>query len=235
MAATPNKRLTDDVHSPYRLIPLLGNLDAPLLAIEGAIAMAAPGKLHKLKSILVASKRKLQEAIVKTALQRDAARGMTTDTARALFLYTADSFVFGDLNSALREGVPANWLGLIRLLSKAAAALPKAPGTRVVYRGVRLNLVEDYPDEYAKGKYVVWSAFTSTTFDLEVLNHKNFLGTEGGRTLFQITTRGGVDISEYSAIRLEREVRFFFSFSFRRSKSCTRSTAQNEYSSIHCA
>ena len=71
----------------------------------------------------------------------------------------------------------------------------------MVNRGVKLDLVEQFPEDYVD----VWRAVTSTTSKLQVLSNPMFLGLSGGRTIFQILTRYAVDVSQFSAIPGENE------------------------------
>ena len=211
MAANPAdySRCTDHAHSPQSLSPIYGVFDMPAVPVEAAVADAFPPLMHLFDALLYTSKQKLKQASVKLALARDEARGMTPDTARALNIYTADSPLYKELNGSLRVEDRTKLrpcFGLLQLLLTALDALPKAPGPRVVNRGVPLDLVSMYPDEYVVGEDVVWWGFSSTTARADVLKDPTFLGTEGARTLFQINTRGGVDVSEYSAIARENEV-----------------------------
>ena len=207
--AADNKRFTDHAHSPQGLSPIFGVFDAPPMPVEAAVAAAAPALLPILDALLYTSKQNLKQAGVKAALARDAARGMTPDHARALYLYTADSPLYQELNGTLREQDRTKLrpcFGYLRLLLDALDALPKAPGPRVLNRGVPLGLVAMYPDEHVVGEGMVWWGFSSTTSRADVLKDPTFLGTDGARTLFQITTRGGACVTEYSAIPKESEV-----------------------------
>ena len=61
-----------------------------------------------------------------------------------------------------------------------------------VYRGVRADLTS----EYSIGTKVTWHSFTSTTRTMGVL--EDFLGKEGDRTIFLISTNSGYDIKNFS-------------------------------------
>eukprot|EP01046_Picozoa_sp_COSAG06_P001656 COSAG06_NODE_56_length_27627_cov_106.527136_9_plen_268_part_00 len=73
-----------------------------------------------------------------------------------------------------------------------------------VYRGVKADLSKDY----AKGREVTWHGFASTTKSMEVLEHDQFCGKEGARTIFSIALTQGQarDITRYSMIEAEDEV-----------------------------
>jgi hypothetical protein len=81
-------------------------------------------------------------------------------------------------------------------------ALTKLPSTthRILYRGVKMDLGEDFP----KGKTVTWWAFSSCSSSLEVL--EQFLGHNGQRTIFNIECDSGKDIHQHSFYQSENEV-----------------------------
>merc|ERR1711976_1012756 len=105
------------------------------------------------------------------------------------------------LNSRLRDRDRKKlkpFFPYLQLLLSARAKLPKFAG--VVWRGVKdVDLRKHYP----KGKVLYWWAFSSTTKELSTLTNPMFLGTEGVRTVFNIHTRAGVDITRYSVFQGE--------------------------------
>ena len=110
-----------------------------------------------------------------------------------------------ELNKALRSAdrptLKAVFFPYFRLLLAAVAVIRTAQGSKshTVNRGVKRDLVTEYPDEYAKGETLVWWSFTSTTADIGVLANPMFLGKHGPRTIFQIHTSYSVDVSKFSA------------------------------------
>ena len=128
--------------------------------------------------------------------------GMNDDRAMAIYLYTVESPLYSKLNDALRGEerslLKEHLFPYLRILLEALACFPRSPIPRTVNRGVKLDLVSMYPDEYAKDSTIVWFALSSCTQTIAVL--KNFLGTTGPRTILQITTRNAIDISGLSAI-----------------------------------
>ena len=73
-------------------------------------------------------------------------------------------------------------------------------------RGVKLDLVAQYPDDYAPDETIVWWQFTSTTSQIAVLSNPQFLGSTGDRTIFQVHTSFGVDVRDFSAMSGEHEL-----------------------------
>lgn len=71
----------------------------------------------------------------------------------------------------------------------------------MVNRGVKRDLVAEYPTEYVVDETLLWWPFTSTTADICVLQNPMFLGMSGPRTIFQILTTTSVDISDFSAFK----------------------------------
>ena len=85
------------------------------------------------------------------------------------------------------------------------------PHTRTVYRGVK----EDLHGAYPKGTTFVWWGFSSCTVTMDVLSHEDFLGTTEARTIFNIESDSGRDISQHSMIPTEDEVLLLAARQFR--------------------
>ena len=96
---------------------------------------------------------------------------------------------------------PALLVGALALLKKTQVS-----EKQMVNRGVPLDLVGQHPDDYAVEETIVWWQFTSTTSNISVLSTPQFLGTSGDRTIFQIMTSLGVDVTDYSAVKGESEL-----------------------------
>ncbi|CAF4087112.1 unnamed protein product [Rotaria sordida] len=112
---------------------------------------------------------------------------LSSDKSASIMLYTLEwtsqesSFYF-ILNKTLRsqdrkELLP--WFLYLRLFIFALSKLPSMKH-RIIYRGIKMNL----SDEYQKDKIFVWWAFSSSTSSMEVL--ERFLGQNGSRTIFNI-------------------------------------------------
>ena len=128
---------------------------------------------------------------------------LTRDMAAAIYLYTMDCNFYKQLNKLLREEdrtALKPFFPYLRLLLLALRRLPKEQ--RTVYRGVKLNLKEDY----ASTDHVVWWSLTSTTNNMAVLSEPQFLGETGKRTIFAIEVKSARNIQKYSAIKKENEL-----------------------------
>jgi hypothetical protein len=101
-----------------------------------------------------------------------AAPKLTPDQAKALWLYTCESPLYGTLNRLLRARnraeLKAGFFPLLRLLLEAFAVLA-TPELRIVNRGVALDLVAANPDLYVKGSALIWWGFASTMTDISAL------------------------------------------------------------------
>ena len=185
--------------------PILGVLDNdtnPPVSIEEAVG-TIPLNLRaelRLARQFVESRRYVEEL----------ASTLKTDHAAALWLFTCESPIYRRLNQLLRAGnrqeLMAGYFPYLRLLLEAFAGLAR-PLRRTVYRGVKADLVGSEPQLYVAGNRLTWWGFSSTTKDIAVLRSPMFLGSAGVGTMFEITTRHGIDITPFSAVRAEAEAR----------------------------
>mmetsp|Transcript_41486 Transcript_41486/g.72872 ORF Transcript_41486/g.72872 Transcript_41486/m.72872 type:complete len:420 (+) Transcript_41486:62-1321(+) len=137
------------------------------------------------------------------------AHGLSKEEIAAIHAYTQESELYVKLNYFLRLKSRSKlkpFLPYLKLLLTAMYKLPVFSG--MVNRGVKKRL-DELDAVYSHGKALIWWAFSSTTVDIEVLKEDQFLGTSGGRTIFQLEILDGVDISDYSAVDSEREVLLF--------------------------
>lgn len=128
---------------------------------------------------------------------------LTRDMAAAIYLYTMDCNFYKQLNKLLREEdrtALKPFFPYLRLLLLALRRLPKEQ--RTVYRGVKLNLKEDY----TLTDHVIWWSLISTTNNMAVLSEPQFLGEAGQRTIFAIEVKSARNIQKYSAIKKENEL-----------------------------
>eukprot|EP00930_Biecheleria_cincta_P009226 TRINITY_DN110929_c0_g1_i1.p1 TRINITY_DN110929_c0_g1~~TRINITY_DN110929_c0_g1_i1.p1 ORF type:complete len:312 (+),score=38.98 TRINITY_DN110929_c0_g1_i1:61-996(+) len=130
------------------------------------------------------------------------------EEAGAINLYTAETPLYPQMNTRLRQahetGSIATAMPFVpfwRLMWNARLKLPKSP--RTVFRGIK---GKDLRADYAKGKRIMWPAFSSCTTDLSFLQSETFLGKQGIRTLFVIDMLTGVQIVQYSDFSNEAEV-----------------------------
>jgi len=126
--------------------------------------------------------------------------GLTADEIGAINLYTQEwhpssnslySILNGRLRAEDRKSIHP-FRSYLKLLLTALEKLPKKELT--VWRGVKRELYQVYP----KGKVYYWWSFSSCTENVEVLENPSFLGKEGKRTLFTVSTSAGVSIKPYS-------------------------------------
>ena len=109
--------------------------------------------------------------------------GLSQDQVAILHLYTQESPFYSFINGLLRERNREHLRHLfpvLKIMLTALSSLPKEPIT--VYRGVKANLVSQFPVE----KKFVWWSITSTSASLGTLQSPQFLGSSGERTLFAI-------------------------------------------------
>ena len=118
----------------------------------------------------------------------------------AVHLYTMQSALYRQLNAALRHPDRARSKPYHAYLSLFLSALRKLePLKGSLWRGVALDLQPQYP----LGRTVTWWGVSSCTSNLSVA--RNFLGTKGKRTLFEVVTHRAVSIRKYSAFNGEDE------------------------------
>jgi hypothetical protein len=70
---------------------------------------------------------------------------------------------------------------------------------------VKEALLESEPFTYFSGGDIVWFALSSLTDKIDTLSNPQFLGKNGKRTMFHISTRNAVNIKDFSAIPSECE------------------------------
>jgi hypothetical protein len=93
----------------------------------------------------------------------------------------------------------------LRLLLEALGKFPPPPSSKSLFRGVREALLELEPWTYFSGGNFVWLAISSLTDSIDTLSNPQFLGRNGKRTMFHISTRNAVNIKGFSAIPSECE------------------------------
>jgi hypothetical protein len=147
---------------------------------------------------------------------------MSADQRGALVLYTMEdtpreNSPYFRLNAALRvkdRAALRPWRDFCWLLLHAlrcAPPLPAGTASSSLWRGAKVALAS-LGEEYEAGEEFQWSAFSSTASSVEVMN--GFLGSEGPRTLFQLSmlrggggaSHAGRDLREFSLFPEEHEV-----------------------------
>ena len=191
-------RFVDVAAEPRRmLLPIQGYENMPLVSLEKAVISLA--------SLIPDVKQMVWIAKQNCAHPKD---GLTPDESAAIMLYTIEwepsekSFHFllnKALRSAKREELK-HWFSYLRLLITAHQKLPSTGS--VIYRGVKLDLAE----QYRRGDSVIWWGFSTCTSSIEVLQNQRFLGKNGTRTLFSIECNSGKNIRSHSFYAEEDEV-----------------------------
>ena len=196
--SSSTQRLTDISRKREKMMaPIAGYKTVPLVSLDEAVEPLVD---------LVAEVKHMVWTVKQNC--SSPAHGLTTDESAAIMLYTLEwktretSFYFifnGFLRAADRNQLKP-WFLYLKLLVFSLSKLP--PHTRTVYRSVKEDLHEAYP----KGSTFIWWGFSSCTSTIGVLSQPNFLGTTGARTIFNIESDSGKDISQHSVIPTENEV-----------------------------
>ena len=192
-------RIADIASEPLQfLLPIGGYEKMPLVSLEEAVKKLVP-ILPAIQSYAYVAIQRCQEA----------ADGLSSDESASIMLYTMewkphDECLYFVLNAILRSADRQEklepWYLYLRLLLNALSRLP--PASKIVHRGVRLNLSE----KYSKGQTIVWWGFSSCTTNIEFLQSKQFLGDTGARTLFYIQCETARDIGKHSYFPAEEEL-----------------------------
>ena len=191
-------RFSDGSNEPcVYLTPIHGFDKKPLVSLEQAV--------EPLISIVPDILQKVGKA--KERASRYSSQ-LPIDESAAIILYTmewrpyTDSLYF-KLNSRLRDENRAcliPWFSYLKLIFTGLARLPKVNST--VYRGIFLV----NQDKYQLENTIIWWGFSSCSANRNISEQKNFFGQTSHRVLFVIECLNGVDISQHSCYRKEKEV-----------------------------
>ena len=196
--AQHNQRFLDIDQEQQRLfLPIEVYKCKPLVSLEQAVEPLIgllPEILHKVRI----AKQKCQSP----------ADNLSRDESAAICVYSMgwtpqNKCLYFVLNATLRDKNQdrlSPWFAYLKLLLTALARLPSQSLT--IYRGIKHDLVKDYP----KGEVFVWWGFSSCTSSIDVLQSNAFLGKTGTRTMFTIECRNGKDIRQHSYFNHENEV-----------------------------
>jgi hypothetical protein len=191
-------RITDIAQEPLEiLLPIDGYEEMPLVSLEEAVEKLVP-LLPRVQTYAHVAKERCKKLADK----------LTHDESAAVMLYTMgwaprDKCLYVALNATLRlkdREKLKPWFLYLRLLFNALFRLP--PISRTVFRGVKLDLSE----QYLKGDTVFWWGFSSCTVAMSVLKSEQFLGKKDIRTMFTIECVNGKDICKYSYYSSEDEI-----------------------------
>lgn len=195
-------RVTDIAKELQQMLkPMQSYEDVPLVSLEEAVIPLMP-TLPEVQDYVFLAKERC------AALPDD---DLTRDQSASIILYTMkwepqEECLYHALNAALRTEDRRTlnpWFAYLKLIITALMHLPSQ--RHYVYRGVKMDLSEQYPI----GKSFVWWGFSSCVTKLEVLHNQNFLGKTGQRTIFTIDCQSGKDISRHSYYESENEVLIF--------------------------
>ena len=192
-------RLSDIAKEPLEfLLPIGGYEEMPIVSLEIAVEPLVPF-LPSVQSYAYVAKQRCKNP---------PPDDLTIDESASIMLYSMgwkplDKCLYVALNAVLRSKDRDQlepWFLYLKLFLTALSRLPSTH--RFVYRGVKLDLHEDYP----KGKTIVWWGFSSCTDSIDVLQSELFLGTTGTRTMFTIECDSGKDIRKHSYYPSEDEI-----------------------------
>lgn len=196
---------TRELHKLYleRLQGVAEEQLVELSAIQGIMPLPAPS-LSDAMSPLVERwpalgfyETKARELAAKIGAK---AGRLTEHEVGALFLYTCESVLYKQLNTALRDpdrSRVAVWRPYLRLFLSAVGSLARHPVS--LWRGVAADLRDAYPI----GRVITWWGVSSCTSNPAVA--RGFLGGKGRRTLFEVRTTSAVSIKPFSAFQAEDE------------------------------
>ncbi|CAM4819388.1 unnamed protein product [Rotaria magnacalcarata] len=191
-------RISDVDKEPQQmLMPIQGYNQMPLMSLEEAVQPLVP-ILPAVQDYAYMAKEKCKKP----------ADGLTHDESASIMLYSMgwepiEQCLYFALNAALRSEDRGNldpWYLYLKLILTALSRLPTQH--RFVYRGVKLDLSE----QYRKGETIVWWGFSSCTDSMDVLQCELFMGKTEERTMFTIECNSGKNIRNHSFFPHEDEV-----------------------------
>ena len=191
-------RLADIPNEPQCwLLPIEGHEKMPLVSLEKAV--------EPLVNAVPDIKRKAYIAKQSFAQPIDP---LTSDESASIMLYTMEwepheKCLYFCLNKCLRDKRRETlkpWFLFLKLFLTALDKLPSL--TCVVYRGVKMNLI----DRYQKDSTFIWWGFSSCTTNVNTLQSEKFFGKKGDRTLFSIECHSGKNIRAHSYYQYENEI-----------------------------
>ena len=135
--------------------------------------------------------------------------GLTQDESASIYLYTMEFIPGPSLHTIMNQTLRMEnrqqlrlWLPFLKLFLTALYKLPSQCET--VWRGVREI---DISTKYRTGMKFPWWGVSSCTSNLEILQSKNLLNTQGQRTILAIQCLNGKSISNHSQFRMiEKEM-----------------------------
>ena len=192
-------RMSDLAKEPLgMLMPISGYEDMPIVPLETAVEPLVK-LLPAVESYAYAAKQRCKNP---------PSDDLTVDESASIMLYSMDwkpldKCLYHALNATLRSEDRDKlkpWFLYLKLFLTALARLPSTH--RYVYRGVKLDLSEQYKTD----ETIVWWGFSSGTTSISVLQSELFLGKTGTRTMFNIDCESGKDIHNHSYYPREDEI-----------------------------
>jgi hypothetical protein len=183
---TKNESFPINYHD--QLIPIEGYEDMPLVSLELAVEPLMT-LLPSIQTYVHLAKKKCQNP----------ANDLTCDQSASIMLCTMrwqpiDQCLSFVLNTILRSTDRQKlkpWFLYLKLLLTALCRLPSI--FRTVYRGIQLDISEQYP----KDKIIIWWDFVLCTTLLDNLYSEKYLNKKNVRTIFTIECHSSKDINKH--------------------------------------
>ena len=157
-------RVSDIVKEPQKmLMPICGYEDMPLVSLEEAVEPLVP-ILPRIRDYVYVAKQRCEPV---------PADGLSRDESSSIMLYTMEwepeeKCLYFALNATLRSEDRRKlrpWFSYLKLILTALSQLPS--NRHFVYRGVKMDLSEQYPKDKT---FILW-AFSSCTSSIEKLEN----------------------------------------------------------------
>jgi hypothetical protein len=189
MGACSGKRETilQNLHTD-QFIPIDGYEKVPLVSLELAVEPIM-SLIPSIQTYVHLVKQKCENP----------ADGLTQDQSASIMLCAIrwqpfDQCLSVVLNELLRSADRQKlkpWFLYLKLLFTALSRLPSVH--RTVYRGIKLNVSEQYP----KDETIVWRDFSLCTTSLDLLQSEQYLGRKDHRTIITIECKSSKDITKH--------------------------------------
>lgn len=150
----------------------------------------------------------------KKRIKNENKHGLTIDEAGAIWLYTVESAFYTTLNKFMRTADRNSvkpFFPYLKLLLNALGKLPIPKEKLVVWRGIKIaqnkfqTFLKNLRELQTDDEDLIWWSPTSCT--LEMKTAQNFLKKGNGvKVLFNVESRTGVYVQQFSAIPSEQEV-----------------------------
>ena len=132
--------------------------------------------------------------------------GLTEDEAASVFMYTAETSFYKELNTCCRNANRQRVIDFFPFLALFTQALQKMPCRRgTFWRAIQ----GDFADQYKSKSKIVWRAFSSCTADISVMTKfkPKDPKSKSRNVMFSIEDAYGADIGDFCWGRVSEEVR----------------------------